>query len=180
MAQINPSTKQKQTQRHGEQTCSCQGGRREGVGWSGNLGLVDANYYIYYIYILFTNYDIYMDKQGPTVQPYPVSWDGTCWKMIWQRKCIYMYDWVSLLNSRNWHNTVSQPYFNSKKEKKKKPLKKDVFPTASPKDSNLPSQRPRNPWFQTRLSLSVYHEDAFSYPHLILCTFSLIFACEQS
>ena len=82
MAQINPSTKQKQTQRHGEQTCSCQGERREGVGWSGNLGLVDANYYIYYIYILFTNYYIYMDKQGPTVQPYPVSWDGTCWKMI--------------------------------------------------------------------------------------------------
>ena len=41
---MNLSTKQKQTHRHGEQACGCQGtGRRE---WDG-LGVVDANYYIY-------------------------------------------------------------------------------------------------------------------------------------
>ena len=26
-----------------------------------------------------------------------------------------MYDWVALLYSRNWHNTVIQIYFNKKK-----------------------------------------------------------------
>ena len=29
----------------GEQTCGCRGGGGE-VGWTGSLGLVDANYYI--------------------------------------------------------------------------------------------------------------------------------------
>ena len=42
MAQINLSTEQKQTHRHGEQTCGFQGGG----GGSGSLGLVVANYYI--------------------------------------------------------------------------------------------------------------------------------------
>ena len=35
----------KETHGHGEQTCGCQGGREgKGVGWIGNLGLIDANY----------------------------------------------------------------------------------------------------------------------------------------
>ena len=29
-----------------------------------------------------------------------------------------MYDWVTFLSSRNWHNTVSQLYSNKKKKKK--------------------------------------------------------------
>ena len=34
MAQMNPPTKQKQTHRHREQTCGCQGGNgREWDGW---------------------------------------------------------------------------------------------------------------------------------------------------
>ena len=37
-----PTTEQKQTHGHGEQTCGCQEG--EGGGWTGSLGLVDANY----------------------------------------------------------------------------------------------------------------------------------------
>ena len=39
--------KQKHTHRHREQSCGCQ--EEEGVmaeGWSGSLGLTDANYYI--------------------------------------------------------------------------------------------------------------------------------------
>ena len=28
---------------------------------------------------------------------------------------IYMYDWVTLLDSRNWHNIVNQVYFNKNK-----------------------------------------------------------------
>ena len=38
--------KQKQTHRHRKQTFGCQGGAGKGEGWTGNLGLVDANYYI--------------------------------------------------------------------------------------------------------------------------------------
>lgn len=33
----------KENHRQGEQTCGCQGGG-DGVGWTGNLGLMDANY----------------------------------------------------------------------------------------------------------------------------------------
>ena len=42
---MNPSIKQKQTHGQEEQTCGCQGGGEE-EGWTGSLGLVDANYYI--------------------------------------------------------------------------------------------------------------------------------------
>ena len=42
MVQTNLPTKQ--THRHREQTCGCQGAG-EGEGWTGSLGLVDANYY---------------------------------------------------------------------------------------------------------------------------------------
>ena len=42
---MNLSTKQKQTHRHRELTGGCQGGG-VGEGWSGSLGLADANYYI--------------------------------------------------------------------------------------------------------------------------------------
>ena len=53
---------------------------------------------------------------GPTVwhrELYPVSWDRPLWK-IKERECIYLYDWITLLHSRNWHNIVNQQYFNEK------------------------------------------------------------------
>ena len=31
----------------------------------------------------------------------------------------YMYNWVTSLYSRNWHNTVNQLYFHKKVKKKK-------------------------------------------------------------
>ena len=43
---MNLSMRQKQTQRHREQTCGCQGGKKVRDGWIGSLGLADANYYI--------------------------------------------------------------------------------------------------------------------------------------
>ena len=46
MAQKNLSTKQKQTHRHREQTCGCQGGWEEKEGCTVSLGFVDANNYI--------------------------------------------------------------------------------------------------------------------------------------
>ena len=42
---MNLSTKQKQTHRHREQTCGCQGGGGWG-GRTGSVGLADVNYYI--------------------------------------------------------------------------------------------------------------------------------------
>ena len=42
---MNLPTEQKQTHGHREQTCGCQG-EGEGMGWTGSLGLVDANSYI--------------------------------------------------------------------------------------------------------------------------------------
>ena len=46
MTQMNLSTKQKQTHRHREQICGGQEGGGVGEGWSGSLGLADANFYI--------------------------------------------------------------------------------------------------------------------------------------
>ena len=45
MTQMILSKKQKQTHRHRKQTSVCQGGREVGEGWSGSLGLTDANNY---------------------------------------------------------------------------------------------------------------------------------------
>ena len=44
MVQMYLSTKQKQTHRHRERTCACQG-EWGGSGMDGSLGLVDENYY---------------------------------------------------------------------------------------------------------------------------------------
>ena len=46
LALVILSTKQKQTQTGG-QTCGCQAGRGEKVGWVGSVGLGDVNYYIW-------------------------------------------------------------------------------------------------------------------------------------
>ena len=46
MTQMSLSTKQKQTHRHREQTCGCQGEGMVGKGWIESLGLAYANYYI--------------------------------------------------------------------------------------------------------------------------------------
>ena len=43
---MNLYTEKKQTHRLGEQTCGCRG-EWEGVGWTGSLWLVDANYCIW-------------------------------------------------------------------------------------------------------------------------------------
>ena len=53
---------------------------------------------------------------------YLVSWDRPWWKIICERKCINMYNWVTLLYSRNWHNIVNQWCFNKKLQIKKSTL----------------------------------------------------------
>ena len=46
VALTNSSTKEKQTHRHRERICGCQGGEWAVVGWTGSLGLVNENYYL--------------------------------------------------------------------------------------------------------------------------------------
>ena len=43
---MNLSTKQKQSHRHREQTCGCQGEEGWGEGGSGRLGSADVRFYI--------------------------------------------------------------------------------------------------------------------------------------
>ena len=64
-----------------------------------------------------------MDKQrGPTVQHtelYPISWGRSWWKITQEKESIFMYDWVTWLYSRNWHNIRNQLYTLIKKIYKK-------------------------------------------------------------
>ena len=46
---------------------------------------------------------------------YPATFARTWWKIIWKNGCIYTYEWVIWLYSRNWHNIVNQLFFNKKK-----------------------------------------------------------------
>ena len=72
----------------------------EEVGCMGSLGMVDADY------------DTENDKPwGLAVQHRElclVSWTRPWWKIIGEKQCIYMYDWVTMLYSRNWHYIVNQ------------------------------------------------------------------------
>ena len=95
-----PFHRKKKMHRLGEETCSCQGGW-EGVGWTGNLGLIDANYCLWNELAM---------RSCCIVQ-------GTISSHLWwnlmednMRKImyVYMYDWVTLLCSRNWQNIVNQ------------------------------------------------------------------------
>ena len=61
-----------------------------------------------------------LDKQDPTVQYgklYSISYDKPQWKRI-LKKWIYVYNWVTLLYSRNEYNIVNKLYFNKNKFKK--------------------------------------------------------------
>ena len=46
MTQMNLCMKQKETHRHREHSCGCQGGGGVGGWWTESIGLVNANYYI--------------------------------------------------------------------------------------------------------------------------------------
>ena len=72
---MNSSMKEKQTHRHREQTCGCQG-----VGVGEDLGAKNINLFI-------------LKKQGPTIQhrePYSISYDKPQWKRMF-KKGMYIY-----------------------------------------------------------------------------------------
>ena len=54
----------------------------------------------------------YCTAQGTLSSPFRARW-----KTMRKRMSIYIYDWVTMLYSRNWHNTVNWLYFNRNKNK---------------------------------------------------------------
>ena len=90
---------------HVRQTRICCGGQGEGVGWIESLGLEDENSCIWSGWAMRSC----CISQGTI---YPITCDGTWWRIMWEKECIYMYDWVMLLYSRSWQNIINQPYKN--------------------------------------------------------------------
>jgi len=74
------------------------------VGWTTSLGLVDANYE----HLKWISNEVLLYSMENYMQSLGTEHDGRCY----EKKYIHMYDWVTLLYNRNWHNTVNQLYFN--------------------------------------------------------------------
>ena len=36
------------------------------------------------------------------------------WKLVWEKERVYIYDCVTMLYNRNWHNTVNQLHLHKK------------------------------------------------------------------
>ena len=64
MTQMNLSMKQKQTHRHREQTCGCQGGRRSGGGMDWEFGI--SRYKL--LYIGWINNKVLLHRTGNYIQ----------------------------------------------------------------------------------------------------------------
>ena len=77
------------------------GGSREGVGWTGILGLSGENRCIW---------------RGRAMRPAEyhrelslITCDGTWWRIMWEKGMyMYVYNWVTLLSSGSWQNRINQ------------------------------------------------------------------------
>ena len=106
---MNLCTEQKQTHKRREKIFGCKVGG--GMDWE--FGVSRGK-------LLHLEW---IGQWGPNAQYRelcPVSWDRTLWRMLWEKEhiciSIYIYDCVTLLYSRKWHNIVNQLYFNLKKD----------------------------------------------------------------
>ena len=79
MAQVNISTKQKETHRHREQTCSCQGG---GKDWGFGISRCEL------LYIGWINNKILLYSTGNYIHYPVINHDGK----EYEKECIYMYN----------------------------------------------------------------------------------------
>ena len=64
----------------------------------------------FWIGICALNYMERLANMGPAVlhrKLYPVFCDNLCRKIIRENGYVYIYDWVTLLYSRNYHNLVN-------------------------------------------------------------------------
>ena len=71
---------------------------------------------------------------------------------------IRMYDWVSLLYSRNWHNIVTQLYFyNEKKERKEMQKRARKWGSADETENRLGQFPPTYPTLEIFVPGTVTH-----------------------
>ena len=100
MAQVKLSTKQ--THRHREQACDCQGGRRRERE---RLEFEISRCKLLYIGWINNKVPLYITGNY-------ISCDKPYWKRILKKECLCVCNWVTLLYSRDWHNIVYQLHFN--------------------------------------------------------------------
>ena len=91
MAQMNLSTNQKQTHRHREQTCGCQGGDGGGMEWEFGLSRCKL------LHIEWINDNVLLYSTGNYTQYPGINHNGKQYK----KECIYVYNSVTLLYSRS-------------------------------------------------------------------------------
>ena len=79
---MNLSMKQKQTHRHGEQTCGCQGGGGGGMDWECGISRCKL------LYIVWINNKVLLYSTGNYIQYPVINHNGKEYK----KECLYMYN----------------------------------------------------------------------------------------
>ena len=98
---MNLSTEQKQTHRHREQTCGCQGeGSRGGKDWEWWISRCKL------LYIGWINNKVLLYATGNHTQYPVINHHGK------EHECLYLSNCVTWLYSRDWYNTVNLLYVN--------------------------------------------------------------------
>ena len=98
MIQMNLSTEQKQTHGHREQTCGCQeGGRGSGIDWE--FGVTRCKL----LHSEWISNEVLLCRTGSYIWSLAMEHDGRYYekKNVCVYIYIYMYNWVTLLYSRN-------------------------------------------------------------------------------
>ena len=94
MAQVNLSTTQKQTHRQ-RTDLWLPGGEGRGTSWG--VGVSRCKLF----HLEWISDEVLLYTTGNSIQSLSIN-----------RECLCMYDRVTLLYSRHWHNSVNQLYFN--------------------------------------------------------------------
>ena len=108
--QVNLFVKQKQTHRH-ENRHGCQKAGSGGGRTRGELGAGRGKLLVVYtVYVEWINSKVLLYSTESYI-PYPaINHNGKEYK----KECVYMYNCITLLYSRNEHNNANQPYANEK------------------------------------------------------------------
>ena len=85
MAQMNIFMKQKQTHRHSDQTCGCQGGWGEGRNWESGISRCKL------LYIEWINNKVLLYSTGNYIQSPGINHNG---KEYFKRLCVYIYIYI--------------------------------------------------------------------------------------
>ena len=103
MIQMNLFIKQKQTHRLWPKTCYQRKHVEGGMDWG--LGMA------YALYCTWTEWSTRNCCMAQGTLPNIMWW--SIWEKILKKNgCVYLYNWITLLYSRNCHNIVNQLYFS--------------------------------------------------------------------